>query len=40
MTSYAGRLWFGITVDSAHVPDADVLVGALGDALRDLQAVA
>lgn len=40
MTSYAGRLWFGITVDRVHVPDADLLVDALGDALRDLQAVA
>jgi diacylglycerol O-acyltransferase len=39
MTSYDDRLWFGITVDRAHVPDADVLVSGLGRALQELQGV-
>jgi diacylglycerol O-acyltransferase len=40
MTSYDDRLWFGITVDRAHVPDADVLVRGLGAALAELRAAA
>lgn len=36
VTSYDERLWFGITVDQDHVPDAGVLVPALLRSLDDL----
>lgn len=40
LTSYGGRLWFGVTVDRAHVRNADVLVAALPDALEELRRAA
>jgi len=36
VTSYAGRLWFGITVDARHVHEASVLGPAITRALGDL----
>lgn len=40
VTSYADRLHFGITCDRASVPDVDVFVTAMADALADLVKVA
>jgi diacylglycerol O-acyltransferase / wax synthase len=36
VTSYTGRLMFGVTCDRNSVPDADVFVHALDDGLGDL----